>query len=274
MTTSVWTNGADLSSASHTALKLAARFWFLVAVAGQWIFVTYVVAFYGGAAARGNLQAWNEVLPHGYTPGHTLSNAAVAVHLLLAVILQAGGPLQLMPRVRRLAPAFHRWNGRLFTLAAVVTSIAGLYMVWSRANPARLVQHLGISLDAVLIVSFAFLAVRHAMARNISTHNRWALRLFMVVNAVWFFRIGVMLWVFLNRGAVGFDPKTFTGPFLNFMSFADYLLPLAVLEIYLRAKERAGTAGRFTTAAALVVLTIAMGVGIFAASMVFWLPRM
>lgn len=83
-----------------------------------------------------------------------------------------------------------------------------------------------------------------------------------------------MLWIVLNRGPVGFDPKTFTGPFLSFWSFADYLLPLAVLELYLRTKETTGVPSRFAMAGGLVVLTVAMGVGIFAATMIMWLPRL
>ena len=272
MTTTVWTDRSDLSSAADTALTLTARFWFLVAVAGQWIFLVYVIAFYGGSAIRGQREAWNQVIPNGYTPGATLSNVAVAVHLSLAVIIMAGGPLQLLPGIRRRAPVFHRWNGRVYTLTVFVTSIVGLYMVWSRGR-AELVQRVGISLDAVLIMTFAFLAVRSAIGRNLRTHRHWALRLLMVVNAGWFFRIGLMQWIFLNHGPADFDPKTFRGPFLSFLSFADYALPLILLEIYLRASDRGSPAGRFVMAAALMVATIATGVAIFAATMVLWLPH-
>src|SRR5688572_30478347 len=112
------------------------------------------------------------------------------------------------------------------------------------------------------------------MRRNIDAHRRWALRLFIVVNAVWFFRVGLMLWLLLNRGPAGFDPKTFTGPFLSFWSFGDYLIPLAVLEIYLRVKDRAGTWGRLTMAVTIAAFTVAMGVGIVVATMGMWLPRL
>lgn len=264
----------ELSSASSTALNAAARFWFVVAVTGQWIFAFYVAAFYGGAAVQGNFEAWNKVLPSGYTPGATMSNTAVAVHLLLAVIIMVLGPLQLVPQIRAKAPKFHRWSGRLYLPAVALTAIAGLYMVWGRNAGAGVgdnLQHIGISLDAVLIVVFAVLALRSALARDFKTHRRWTLRLFMVVNGVWFFRVGLMLWVVINQGPVGFDPKTFTGPFLSFLSFADYLLPLAVLELYFRANS---TRSRFAMAGGLVVLTLAMGVGIVMATMAMWLPRL
>jgi len=71
----------------------------------------------------------------------------------------------------------------------------------------------------------------------------------------------------INRGPVGFDPRTFQGPFLEFLSFAQYLLPLAVLELYLFAQSRGSPAIRYMTAATLMVLTAAVAVGIFAYTM-------
>lgn len=274
MTTSTWTVGADVSSAANTALKFAARFWFVIAVLGQWIFTAYVASFYGGAAVRGDFGDWNKAIANAHVPGHTLSNTAVAAHLLLAVIIMVGGPLQIIPQMRKLAPTFHRWNGRLYIVMVCLTSIAGLYMVWSRSTRTRLVPHIGVSLDAVLIITFAALALRYALARDFQTHKRWTLRLFMAVNSGWFFRVGLMFWIFINQGAAGFDAKTFTGPFINFLSFADYLLPLAILELYFQTNARAGAMGRFAMAAGLVVVTIAMGIGIGVATMAMWLPRM
>jgi len=92
-----------------------------------------------------------------------------------------------------------------------------------------------------------------------------------VASGVWFFRVGLMLWVLLNKGPAGFDPKTFQGPFLTFWAFGQYLLPLAVLELYLRARDRGGAPARLAMAAGLFVLTVAMGVGIVVATMGLWL---
>jgi uncharacterized membrane protein len=263
----------SLHDVANGVLTAAARFWFGVAVIGQLLFVYYVASFYGGAIAQGNLAKWNKVLPQGYVPGDSLGNVAIGMHVLAAIAITAGGALQLVPQVRSRAPAFHRWNGRIYVLLAVASSIVGLYMVWVRGSVGGLVQHIGISVDAVLIVFCAGMAVRHARARNMAIHRRWALRLFMVVSAVWFFRVGLMFWIFLNKGPVGFDPDTFQGPFLNFLSFAQYLLPLAVLELYLRAQDRGGVIGRMAMATGLLALTIAMGIGIFAAAMFLWLPH-
>src|SRR5206468_256528 len=161
--------------------------------------------FYGRAAVQGNFAAWNTVMPHGNVPGDTMGNLAVAMHLFLAVMIIAGGAIQLIPRIRHRAPAVHRWNGRIYISAAFAISIIGLYMVWVRGSVGDISQHIAISLNAVLIMLCAAFALRHALARKFVVHRRWALRLFLVMSGVWFFRVGLMLWVFLNGGPAGFD---------------------------------------------------------------------
>ena len=78
-------------------------------------------------------------------------------------------------------------------VTAFTISLAGLYMMWFRGTVGDLSQHLGQSLDAVLIMLCAVLALRYALARDFKTHRRWALRLFMVVSASLFIRAGIFL---------------------------------------------------------------------------------
>jgi hypothetical protein len=273
MSTIVLTRSVPQSITAEKTLNMAARIWIAVAVAGQWMFAYYIAALYGGAAVRGDWTVWKQRMSHGHGPA-TIGNVAMAVHLFLAAVITFGGPLQLIPWLRRRAPSFHRWNGRVYVLALFVATIAALYMVWFRGTAGDFAQHVGISLDAVLIMILAALAVRYAIARDFTTHRRWALRLFIVVSGVWFFRVGMMLWLVINRGPAGFNPDTFTGPFLTFWSFANYLLPLAILELYLRTTIRSSASARFAMATGLFVLTVAMGIGIVVATKVMWLPRL
>ena len=256
------------------ALKSAGVLWFGVAILGQLLFAYYVAAVYGGAVLKRDASQWNKVVPHAYVAGDTAGNIAMGMHVLIAVIVAVGAALQLIPQLRQRLPALHRWNGRLYVLLAVISSIVGLYMVWIRGSSGDFVQHLGITGDALLIMLCAAMAVHHARARRIDLHRRWALRLFMVVSAVWFYRVGLMFSILVNQGPFGFDPATFTGPFLSFISFAQYLVPLAVLELYLRTQDSGSVAGRLVMAAGLVGLTVAMAVGIFAAAVILWLPRL
>jgi tetratricopeptide (TPR) repeat protein len=89
-----------------------------------------------------------------------------------------------------------------------------------------------------------------------------------------FIRAGVFLSLVLNHGPFGFNANTFSGPFLTFMSFGQYLVPLAVLEIYLRTQDRAGAFGHFAMAAGLFVLTVGLGAGIVAVTMAIFVPNL
>ena len=257
------------------AMRAAATFWFAMAALGQLVFAVYVMGFYGRVTWQGQPQRWNEVMPHGYATGDTFFNLVLGLHLLFVVTIIAGGVLQLIPRIRHRLPAFHRWNGRAYLVAAAVLSVGGLAMVWLRGGMlGDLPQHLGVSLNGLLILAFAAIAWRHARARRFDLHRRWALRLFLAVSGVWFFRVGLMFWLVVNRGPAGFDPDSFTGPFLSFLSFAQYLLPLGVLEIYFRLQRRPRPRGQLAMAAALGALTLMMAVGTAGASIMLWLPHL
>lgn len=258
------------------ALTRTTAAWLGVALLGQLFFVGYVLGFYGRHAVQGRPALWNQVLPHGWVAGDLLGNAVLAAHLLFTVVILLGGALQLWSGLRRRAPQLHRWNGRLYLFSALLLSLGGLTMVWTRTGVGLgdLGQHLGISLNALLILAFAWLGWRAARLRRFDAHRRWMLRLFLVVAGVWFFRIGLMLWLVANQGPVGFDPKTFQGPFLTFLSFAQTLLPLAVLEVVLRAQGSGRPALQAVVAAGLALLTLATMAGIAAAALLMWWPRM
>jgi Predicted membrane protein (DUF2306) len=264
---------AHKHSVSQRALRAAAALWLLVAVVGQLLFLAYVTRLYGSAALDGDLMRWNKVMPHGYVPGDTLGNTVLGMHLLSTVAVLLGGSLQLLPALRRTAPRVHHWVGRTYLLAAVGISLGGLFMMWAHSIPARFGQHLGMSLNAALILTFAGLALRAALARHIDAHRRWALRLYIAVLGVWFFRLGLMLWLLVHRAPVGFDPETFAGPFLTALSFAQTLVPLLILEIYLRAQRSAQPRAQALAAAGLALLTLATAVGITIVYLMMWRPH-
>lgn len=259
---------------AHKALQAAAAFWFITLVVGQWLFATYLILFYGGTAMRGEMHLWKEKLTHGYVAGDLLGNAAVAAHLLLGAIIMLMGPLQLIPKIRARLPVFHRWNGRIYLLSVALASIAGLYMLIVHGTVGGVVLVVAQSLDGVLILVFAVFALRAALVRDFAAHRQWALRLFMVVSAVWFFRIGLMLWLVIHQAPVGFDPTTFTGPFVTFVAFAQYFIPLFVLELYFRAQKSTLSHVQLAMAILLALLTLMMAGGIFGAFMGLWLPHL
>ncbi len=270
MSTAVLTSRLEIDSVADAFLNAAVRFWFAVTVLGQIVFAFTLASFYGLTAARGNVQAWNKFV-HGILPGDHMGNLALVIHLSSAVAVMSAGALQLVPGVRDRFPAFHRWNGRFYLLTALGVSLAGFYMTWFRLTVGDLPQHIASSLNAVLIWLCAALALRYAMVRDFKTHRRWALRLFLVVSASWFLRIIFFLSLFVLHSSL--DPNTIQGPFFTVLSFAQYVVPLAVLELYFYARDRAAALPRLATAALLFVLTLGMIGGLFAVGAAIWVPQ-
>ncbi len=248
--------------------------WFLAAAIGQWIFAYYVAAQYIPALALEGFPGLEDTtLPDGYIPGDLIGNTAIAFHVLVAIIIIGGGPLQLIPQIRRYFPLFHRVLGRLYMTLAVLTSTAGLYLIWTREGVGSELGLYAFSLDAILIILFAAIAVRFAIKRQIDKHRRWAMRLFMVVSAVWFFRIGLMFWS-MTTGGIGIDFQSFTGPFLSFLNFGQMAVPLLVLQLYFQAQDSDKAALKYTASTVVLVATIVTAIGTFAALMGMWLPRL
>lgn len=247
---------------SNAALRVTTWSWAAVMLTGQLLFVYYLLARYGVSALSGDFDAWQKTPPKGYVPGDTAGNVAFGTHLLIATIVFVGGLLQLVPQIRQRAAALHRWNGRAFMLAAAAASVGGLYMVWVRQAAMNTVNAVAVSVDAVLILAFVTVAWRAALARDFIRHRRWALRTFMVANAVFFVRIFTFGWMLLTQGA-GMTERM-NGPMNHFLEFAAYLLPLAVLELYLRARASARPSLRFAAAFVLLLATVYMAMGTFA----------
>lgn len=264
----------DAVGAAHKVLQASGVLWFIPACIGQWIFAAYIAVQYVGPAFAGDVSGWNDIMINGLIQGDLIGNIALGVHLFIAFAITVGGTLQLMPAIRKRAPTFHRWNGRTYIVVAFVTSIAALYMTWSRDQIGGTPALIAISIDAVLIMAFALFALGAARARRFDIHQRWATRLFLVVSGVWFMRV---MYGFLGLLAGGTPPgvtDNLDGPTDVAVSFGCYLLPLAIYEIYIRAKESRDATFTLSAAALVLVAAIATGMGVFAASLGMWLPRM
>jgi len=252
----------DANAAARSALQISAIAWFLPALIGQWFFAYHVAAVYLATAFTGNFAAWNKVLFVGFVSGDLVGNVALVAHMFIAFVITIGGTLQLIPQIRHFAPAFHRWNGRVYIGLAFVTSLAALFMIWTRNTfGGILINRISVSLDAALIMVFAFIALRHAIACRIEVHRRWALRTFIVVSGVWFTRV---IYAFLDRvpGPTPGVLDDMSGPTNIVIGFASYLLPLAVLEAYLLAKRHPSVSGKIATAALLLAAAVATSVGV------------
>jgi len=264
----------DNTTIARKMLNASAATWFLTATIGQWLFAYYIIIFYGGNAVQGDWAAWSNRMIHGFVEGDIIGNIAVLIHILLAFVISFCGPLQFIPQVRQSYPGFHRINGRLYIMTSLVISVAAIYMIWSReAIIGGVMGQIGTSLDGILVIICAVMTVRFAMARQIAIHRRWALRLFIVVSGVWFFRVIRGFWIFVNDGTSPGTNSTLTGPFDLVLNFAGYLVPLFILECFFRIRDNGQSTSQYSMAGIILLLTAAMGLGIYSAAHIFWLPN-
>lgn len=257
---------------ANKALFRTTRLLFTISVIGQCMFVYYIIAFYGGVVVTGNYEKINEALGHGIIEGDGMGNFMLAVHLFLAVIITLGGPIQFFSAIRNRFPSFHRWNGRIYYVTAFLITFAGLYMIYTRGAHGGITGLLGNTLNAILILTFSVLAWRSAMNKQFIDHKKWAIRAFLMVSGVWFFRIGYGLWILLTGFTAPGVNANLTGPFDIFLSFGHSIIPLLIIELYFFAKTHSSHQITNRAAAFFGLLSLLMLAGIAMVVMIFWLP--
>jgi len=254
-------------------LTLSSQFWFVVMLAGQWFFAYYILISFGGAALAGNATEATGHMITGYVEGDLIGNIGLFAHLALAFVITFCGPLQFIPAIRKHAPKLHHINGRIYIVTALVISIAAIYMVATRGS-STVWNAFALGIDGVLIIIFAILTVKNAIARKISIHHKWALRTFIAVSGVWFYRVMFAPAIVVSQGLPPGSTPALDGPFDIALGFGCYLIPLAILEVYFRVRANGGAMTKSVAALALTGLTLVMGFGIFSAGMIMWLPRL
>ncbi len=258
------------AGAAVRPLDRAVRGWFAATLAGQLLFVAFILLFYWRLVLSGDHAGWNaKPLITGFVAGDAVGNRNFAAHVLAAAVMTLAGLVQMVPPVRQRWPRLHRWSGRLFLATALLLSLGGLWLVWGRGSYFTLAGAVAISLDGVLILWFGAMAWRTARGRKFASHRRWALRCFVAASGVWFMRVGYAAWA-LTTGGAGIGPRL-SGPFDLVWAFATHLLPLAVLELYLRA-ERGPAGAQRAVAAGLWLGTAIILLGAGGAWLLMWSP--
>ena len=149
-------------------------------------------------------------------------------------------------------------------LTALGVSLSGLYLIWVRGSSPTFLGAVSISLNAALIIACVALSWRAVLAHDVCAHRLWALRAYVVANGQWFFRVGVF--------AVAVLEPRLVDRFFVAWGFGCTLVPLAVLELYLRARADGGPLARSAMAAGLIGLSALAGIGIVGVYLSMWRP--
>lgn len=248
---------------ANQSLKYTTMFWFVTALVGQWFFFYYIMGFYGTSVINDNMEYWNVVFERfGVTPFHagdSTGNFVFAAHAIGAGIIAFGGALQLIPKVRNSFPKFHKINGYVYLITVFSLAISGFYLVWVRDPDPIGISEIGTTINGFLILAFAYLTVRFAIKKNIATHRKWALRLFFVSNAQYTLRLGTFSYL-VTGSMLGMNPA-FGDPFFYIWTFACYVLPLLILQLYFYAQEKGSNRVKYATSGVLFTITTLMITG-------------
>lgn len=263
---------ANSPSAADRALRMGVASWLTIALVGQWIFACYIFIVYAIPVAGGDFALTRLSHPiTGYVESDTMGNVLYFSHVIPAAILSMAGVLQIIPALRQQYPVLHRWSGRLFLSLGLCGAIGGLYLTWGRDSRLSDFGAIGITLNGLLIPIAVYLAWHYARLRRFAVHRRWAIQAFLLVNGVWTFRLYLMGWYIINQGPNG-NTKQLDGPADIVLSFACYLLPMAVSGLVFWAEHKKHTILTWGVSGIMMLGSIITLFGVIAATFAMWMP--
>jgi len=253
-------------------LQKTAYTLFYIGLVGQAAFALYICLHLLINALVGDWSAWNGDMANGIIEGDRIGNVALIIHIFLAFTITVGGPLQFIPALRSKSRRFHKWNGRIYIISVIITSLIATYLVWNRPLVVGGVTGLiGNTLNAMLIIIFGVLTMTSAMRGNFKVHRRWAIRTYIVVSGVWFFRVGFGTWLLITGFKAPGISEDLTGWFSTTLYFGSYLIPLAITEAYLRLKTSSeARLVKVFTWFLILLIPLLLG-GICITAKIFWL---
>ena len=247
--------------------------WVAAVLIGQWMFGLYILAQFTMPWMLGVMdESQFTHMIRGYKNGEIFNNAVLLLHVIPVMLISLSATFQLVPYIRNRYPRFHRWNGRLFLLVGFLGAISGIYMTWGIGSRLSDVGAIGVTLNGILIPIFVLYAWRTAVNKQFLLHRRFAVHAFILINGVWSVRLYLMAWYMINQGPLGNTSKI-DGPADIAISFASYLLPMAIAELAFWAERRRQSLTTFFAALGVSIMALLTLVGVFAASTMMWIPR-
>ncbi len=258
--------------ATPAALRWSIYVWFALTWAGQLLFALYILAEFGSQLlVEQPVQLFKQPAFDGQRYSGW-SQLLLLAHVTLAAAVSAFGCLQLIPWIRKRYPQWHRWNGRLFLSVGLVGGFSGLVLTWGADSRMSNFGAIGITLNGLLILLIAPLAWWAAVKRKFILHQRIAIHAFILVNGVWFFRLFLIGWYVVNQGSRG-NTENLDGPADIALSFACYLLPMALAEFVYWAQRQSRSSMHLLASVLMCLANVGLLVGIAAVASVLWLPR-
>jgi hypothetical protein len=253
--------------------RFSSRALFAICWVSCTIFGIYILVFYGGAILVETMEDWNQVLPRLYDATSQSASLMIGAHFFAGAIVLVLGPLQFIQSVRTRWPTLHRFNGRIYAVAALMAGLGGVAYLILRGAVGGAAMNIGFGGYGVLTLLAAVNTVRHARARRIEQHRAWAIRLFALGIGSWLYRMDYGIWLKLFGGPG--HTHTFDGLFDGIMDFFFYIPNLIVAEAVIRARQRGDSrTSRFRKVPhVLGIAAVLVAVATFLFTRSYWAPH-
>ena len=263
----------NIGFSADNSLNNMVKAWVAIALIGQWAFAIYILSVYALPSLFGQSELTLSAAPGQAAKSTSSSDLSLMfVHIVPAALMAMSGILQLFPRIRAKYPKFHRYNGRMFFVLGISGALTGLYLTWGAGFRFSDIGSLGVTLNGILIPIFIIAAWKSAVNKQFVQHQRFAIHSFLLVNGVWSFRLYLMGWFIVNQGANG-NTNKIDGPADIALSFACYLLPMAIAECVFWAKRTKSTKVKWFAFGAALIGAVITAIGVIAAIMLMWMPK-
>jgi uncharacterized membrane protein len=145
-------------------------------------------------------------------------------HVLLALPVLVGAPLQFIPELRRSAPHVHRWIGRAYVVGA---SGAAVFAIYLGATIEYEGSRLSIVLTGLLWLFFTLVAWRAAVAGNFAAHRAFMIRSYALALVLVWLRVMYDFQEYLFFYVSDPDMRDAT------REWASWVVPLLAVELWL-----------------------------------------
>ena len=157
-------------------------------------------------------------------------------HVLLALPVVFGAPLQFLPRLRQSAPRVHRRIGRTYVIGASGAAMLAIYL---GATTEFEESRLSIVLTGMLWLFFTLAAWRSAVARNFVAHRAFMIRSYTLALVLVWLRVMYDFQDHLFFFVQGEQARDGT------REWASWVIPLLAVELWISWLPQAKAAGSF-----------------------------
>ncbi|MEL7147316.1 MAG: DUF2306 domain-containing protein, partial [Bacteroidota bacterium] len=251
-----------------TAKLLVGVVWISALLFGLYIFIFYFIG-----ALKGDISLWNEGLSNLYREDGPSANIGIGAHFAAGSVILILGCIQLISSIRLKFPVLHRWLGRLYVMAAILTAVGGLTFIFTRGTIGGLPMDIAFTGYGLLTFLSAVATIYYARSRDFSRHRAWAIRLYALAIGSWLYRMDYGFWL-LFTGGWGHNGH-FNGPFDIWMDFFFYLPNLLVAEIFIgRYKILQNKPARGLASVGMLVASAFLILATYFFTKKMWLPSM